>query len=183
MGDAKRRRQRKAQHSEGIPEIPVDDFRVPDGMVALTLDVYGINPVTLCVKAAELVQTLNCIEEGLDDTAKARQDLTHYAKIRSALIAALRRASPNDADMSSLCLGCLWCAFNHPEGSDVLKKRVSEALRRTGKAHITMRCDAKERVAIALCDKFVELNPLMASAPDNVMVWVSERNSETTPMH
>jgi hypothetical protein len=50
-------------------------------MIALTLNVYGINPVTLCVKAAELVQTLNGIEEGLDDAAKARQNLTHYANL------------------------------------------------------------------------------------------------------
>src|SRR5215831_13233657 len=103
MGDAKRRRQRKAQ-GEGIPEIPVDDFRVSDGMVALTLDVHGINPITICIKAAELVQTLRTIEKGLDSAEKARRDLKHYAKIRSAVLAALRQAHRKGEDVEPICL-------------------------------------------------------------------------------
>src|SRR5262249_25751594 len=118
---------------------------------------------------------------GLDSAEKARRDLMHYAKIRSAILAALRQASCKGEDVEPMCFACLWCAFNHPQGSDVLRRGVSEALRRTGKAHITMACDAREVVAVVLSDKFVEMAEHMASAP--VGVWVAKRKPDTTPMH
>jgi hypothetical protein len=183
MGDAKRCQQRQLDRGQGISEIPVDEFGVPDGMVAFTLDVHDINPFTLCIEAAELIVMLRDIEQGLDPEGKACHDLEHYAKLRSFLIATLRRANASGEDKMPPSMAVLWCVFNHPEGSDVVRRRVSEALRRTGKAHITMACDVKERVAVAVSDKFVEMTQLMASAPDTVRVWVAERKSETTSMH
>jgi hypothetical protein len=56
-------------------------------------------------------------------------------------------------------------------------------LRRTGKAHITMACDAEGAVAVALSEKFIELNPLLASTPARIGVWVSEPNLKTAPMN
>jgi hypothetical protein len=107
----------------------------------------------------------------------------YYAKIRLDLIAPLRQANANHEDMTSLCLGCRWCVFNHPEASDALRREVSEALLRTGKAHITMACDAMDQVAVTLSDKFVELTHVLASTPESVGVWIAERKSEPTPMH
>ena len=53
--------------------------------MAFTLDVHGINPMTIRVSANELVQTLDDVERGLKDAARVRQDIVYYARIRSAL--------------------------------------------------------------------------------------------------
>lgn len=184
MGEAKRRRGRQAQRGDDSPETPVNEFRVADGMVALTLDVHGINPVTVCVEAAKLDETLRHLDSVFDPEGKARRGWAGYARLRSYVIASLRHASANGENMDAQCLAGLWCVFNHPTGSGALRRRVSEALRQTGKAHITMACDARDAVAVALSETFVELNPLMSSAPVGQGICVVvEQEAGTTVMH
>jgi len=117
-------------------------------MVAFTLDVHGINPITMCVEAAEFVEALSTVEQGFDGAEKARNDLEYYAKVRSSVIANFRQASANGEDVEAPCLAALWCVFNYPEGADIVRRRVSEALRRHGNAHITMACDEKGRLPL-----------------------------------
>jgi hypothetical protein len=169
------------------PEIPVSEFRVAEGMVALTLDVHGVNPITMSVEASKLDENLRAFEPTIDPTGKGRRDWSEYAQILSLVATGLRQVNANGGNnraTEGVCWAGLWCAFNHPKMGDAMKRQVSEAIRRTGKAHITLALDARGVLGLALADKFAELTPILnaADASEPVVLAV-QREVKPGPMH
>jgi hypothetical protein len=175
MGEAKRRKKQTGQGA--TPKILVNDFRVPDGMVALTLDVHGINPVTMSVEAGKLEETLRAFDQDLRaqafgpsvnlSTETGGREWAQYVRIRSLLIDGLRQVDASGRkieEMQGLLWCALWCAFNHPTKGNPMRRQVSEAIRKTGKV--------------------VEMQPLLNAADDTTepMVVAVERKIKPRPM-
>jgi hypothetical protein len=65
-----------------------------------------------------------------------------------------------------------------------MTRQVSEAIRKTGKAHITLACDARGVIGLTLAKKFAELIPILNAADaSEPMVLVVEREVKPSPMH
>ena len=90
------------------------------------------------------------------------------AEFRSA------RRQGDDGAMAGIGPACLWLAFNHPQTGALMRERVSDALRREGKAHLTLTV-AGERLCLALGPQFVDAVPLMEAMPADCVVVAPER--------
>lgn len=151
MGEARRRRM--AAENGG----PVEEFRVPDGDVALTWDVEGFAPTTWLVPAAN---TATLIEEVHRQVA----GMGYYSVVRGILRSF--RAMRDAKDVTGLAgLGCmtLWSVFHHPSGGDSMRRRVSELLRQTNSAHITWNYTTAG-LMISVSERFRDLDQVAAAA-------------------
>src|SRR4051794_28273273 len=137
------------------PETRVEDYRVPAGHVAVTLDFPPLAPSPVAIKATKLVDVLN------------RLDLAFVGVPYGSVLARFRRdfrRLKHGKVMPGLELLPFWLAFRYPTGADAVKRAISDELRRTGRAHITVHAGVECGVAIAVAAGFVDLeNPLTAS--------------------
>jgi hypothetical protein len=186
MGEAKRRKMHP-DTPKGSAGMPVEDFRVAVGMVGLTLDLHGVAPVSIQVETAKLDEVLVGCERSLKLSSHTRHDVKTHVRIRRLIIQGLQQAKStgDDRAMTGIGMAGLWCALNHPTGHENIRRQVSEALRRTGKAHITMSCDALKNFAFAVGDKFVELGDVLAEAKDlkEAVTVTIEAERKPTPQH
>ncbi len=167
MGEARRRKladpmaaaRQLASRSPG----PVERFRVPAGCIALTLDVEGVHPSTCIMDPAELPAALERVEPALRPVPYATAVRGVAAEFRSA------RKTGRDKSLTGIGLAGMWLAFHHPEAGATMRERVSDALRREGKAHVTMAVRAAGLV-LALAPQFVETEGLAEALPDNASV-------------
>jgi hypothetical protein len=169
MGEARRRR------AAGIPprqaeETRAEDFRVPAGRLALTLDIEGVNPSTCIMDPAAVPAVLELVDR---EMTRLR---IPYGSAVAGLAAEFRsaRRQGDDGAMAGIGPACLWLAFNHPQTGALMRERVSDALRREGKAHLTLTV-AGERLCLALGPQFVDAVPLMEAMPADCVVVAPER--------
>jgi hypothetical protein len=175
MGEARRRKLAghdpiaSARRLASGPPGPVEAFRVPDGCVALTFDVEGVAPSTCIMDPTNLSVTL----EAMDGLMRAKSYVSMVRGVAAEFRAAKRTG--RDKSLSSLGLMGLWLAFNHPNSGEVMRERVSDALRREGKAHITMSFGAAG-LCFALGSRFMDARRLIEAAPPDMRaVYVADR--------
>ncbi len=82
------------------------------------------------------------------------RDLVWHAKTRAALTGMFKDATDPETKENAVLLA-MWLAFDYPGGG--LAAKVSQSLRKQGRAHLTMGIDADGIMAIALADGFVDL--------------------------
>jgi len=117
----------------GRDNVAAEDFVAPGGTVAITIDVEGVSPSTLmfdATKVAEIEARAKEMAAGLSYRPAVRVFAKMFAD-------AMRGNNKDDSELTAIGIGILWTAFNHPESGDQMRRRVSEALRKNGKAHIT----------------------------------------------
>ena len=157
---------------------PAEDFRAPVGTVAVTLDVQGAGPSTCIIDAANLVDAISELNRrlaGLDYHASVRFVASEFLKAK---------ARGDDDTLSSVGLLCLWTALHHPKQGAAMRDAVSEALRRDGKTHITWQYSPTTGLAMALSEKFVDLEKIAAIAPkDTVYSYRAPRDDEGGTQH
>ncbi len=153
----------------GRSQMPVEDFRVPHGLLAITFDVAGAAPTTSMIDPARLVEAMDRAT-----VAAMRQPYDQIVRGTAyALLLLQAKKQGDDNTLQGIGLMGVWPAFNHPMFGDTFRRGVSRRLRETGKAHITWRF-GPAGLAMAIADAFVDLEPAQAIAPDNMRVFVEE---------
>jgi hypothetical protein len=189
MGEARRRKQAGTYPQQDDPlvalrrswcgrdRIAAEDFVAPEGVVALTLDVERVNATTFVFDAAAIVAAL-------DRVADIARSLTYHELVR--LIArsfAEAKQISDETAFNWIGIAGLWTAFNHPQSGDLMRKAVSDSLRQNGKAHISWHV-GPSGFAVALADKFVDLDHVAALAPqDRVTTQEAPETGPKPPMH
>jgi hypothetical protein len=145
----------------------VEDFRAPEGTIAITLDVQGVAPSTCIVDAARVVDVIaevNRLTAGMDYYRVVRFVGSQFLKAKQ---------TGDDAAFKWIGLACLWTALHHPKVGADLRKAISDGLRKDGKAHISWRFSPTTGLAMPLSEKFVDLEGLAALAPqDSVIAYI-----------
>jgi hypothetical protein len=155
MGEAKRRR-RAGTHPEQVPAV--EDWRVPDGMVAVTLDIEGETPGTLAIQA----ETFTPLMERMDRIAAA---LSYAGAVKFAAEEFIKARRENDREgMIGAAYTAFWTALNHPKFGSQMRRGISASLRQDGKAHLTWRFGSKG-LAIALGASFTDLAGITITKP------------------
>jgi hypothetical protein len=189
MGEARRRQQAGTNPKQDDPlvalrrfwcgrdRVAAEDFVAPEGVVALTLDVEGVDATTFVVDAAAIVAAL-------DRVTDIARSLTYHQLVR--LIARSFVEAKQAGDVTAfdwIGIAGLWTAFNHPQSGGLVRKAVSDSLRQEGKAHISWHV-GPSGFAVALADKFVDLGHVTALAPqDRVTTHEAPETGPKSPMH
>ena len=113
--------------------VLAEDFVCPDGLVAITLDVSGYLS-TVLIDPAKLVD----VDAALT-TAAARSDYRTIVRAIALEFVASRKRG-DDSRLPGVGVGALWCALNHPASGQAMRRTLSAALRKNGKAHLTWHC-------------------------------------------
>lgn len=157
---------------------PVEDFRAPAGTIAVTLDVKGAAPSTCMIDATKMVDMIG-------DVNRLFAGLEYYAGVR-AVATAFREAKRAGDDAALMAIGplCLWTALHHPKTGASMREAVSDTLRCKGKAHLTWQYSADTGLAMALAEKFVDLEDLAKKVPkDRVWSYVPPRDDKGGTQH
>src|SRR3954470_19054920 len=99
-----------------------EDWRVPDGMVALTLDVKGHDPSTIAMPFADLTKLLEKLQpEGRFQKTAGETDLEFHRRVRRYIVAQFpkAKAAGSEEDVRALLIATLWTAFDHPASKDM----------------------------------------------------------------
>ena len=142
---------------------PVEDFRAPEGTVSITMDVAGAAPSTYTIEAAKIVDLI-------DGVARRIEGGNYYRIVRGIadhFVDCKRRGALSE--MTNIGVLCLWSALRHPQQGASMRDMVSEALRRDGKAHITWHFSPTAGLAMALAEKFVDLEALLPLFPNDTV--------------
>jgi hypothetical protein len=82
----------------------------------------------------------------------------------------------DERTITRVCYAILWTCINHPKIGPEFNSRLSEALRRGNRCHVTWHCS--NRLAIAFGTKFVDLKDMTtATAPDGVTLYSGARSA------
>ena len=183
MGEAKRRRTSSAADDRlatahrlwcGRTSGQVEDFRAPQGTIAITIDVQGASSTTLLIDSTTLVDLVDEIE-------RYAGNLDYRPLVRFIARDFVRARRSNDTlRFRGIGAAVVWSALNHPDLGEVMRKGVADALRRDNRAHITWRYSPNSGLAMAVSDRGVDLEGVTTAAPkDTVMSVFNPRDDES----
>jgi hypothetical protein len=161
MGEAKRRRQTGTTYDAG----PVEQFRVPDGKLGITISVDDKAPSTVLFDADKITDMMAEAGRHL-----AGQD--YYKTLRCAP-AAFLDTRQRHGDLTGVGILILWTALYHPRSGADMRAKVSRALREKNSAHLTWKFSRTHGLAIALASQFLDLDNIIAKAPRDQQVMVT----------
>ncbi len=164
MGEAKRRRERggiTTTHAAN-PGL-VEDYRVPEGHIAFTLDLAGVDPTTISFEAEKLSEFMAGFDK-IPSTERSKPG--NHAVVRENLIEATKRAR-RGGEPQELIMLSIWCTMFHPTSGEAMRDGVSQSLRETGKAHVTISMDAKKNFGCGLGEKFVDAQKILDAVPED----------------
>lgn len=161
MNEARRPRVPATKPNASLAEA----FRCPPGSVAFTFDIAGAAPSTAVFAAEDLTH-------GLAEAGRAIPASVPYHQLVAGFAAEFRRAKAAGCSAKMPGLGLLGSclAMNHPVGGDAMRRAVSTALRREGRAHVTF-CLSAAGLALALAPAFDDLAPIAAAAPQDTVLY------------
>jgi hypothetical protein len=144
-----------------------EDFHVPAGHLAVTVDLAPMPPSTVAIEAAKLDDVLNSLDLAFVGVS--------YHRVLAMFSRDFRKLKHSKV-MPGLALVPFWLALRYPTGAEAVKLAVSDELRRTGSAHITVHTGVECGVAIAVAAGFVDLeNSLMLSKKTGAAAVTVER--------
>lgn len=150
-----------------LARIPLSALRVPDGKIALTLDLHGPDPMSIVLDAVSLEGVLSLLDEEIWEAGGRRNDRRTHVILREAV--ALAMAEDDDSRMGAVT-HVLWLALNHPDHADAIRAKVSDALREKGRCHLSVTVDARQNWAFAIADRWIDMSRAMAAVPDGLRV-------------
>lgn len=150
---------------------PVEEYRVPEGHIALTFDFEDYTPSTIAIETQHFADIV------AQTGKKICADWT-YEKTLSVLGDIFRawKKGKNPDARSGLLLG-YWVALNHPRGGEKMRRLIADRMANNEPVHITLFGARKRGIAIALGERFVDLaRPLQAAKNTGVQgfTWESE---------
>lgn len=154
-----------------VATISLSALRVPTGRIAVTLDVAGFDPCSVVVAASDPDKLVGEMNKMVCSTIGPRHAVQTHVLVRRSVEAAFQ-SGDNDAK-KNMMLTLLWLALNHPHHADQMRAAMSEALRRDGKAHLSVTVDAGGTWAFGLVDKFIDASPVIAALPEDTPVSLS----------
>src|SRR5664279_5526176 len=144
-----------------------EDFHVRPGYVAVTVDFAPLAPSTVMLEATKLTAVLDSLDTAFTGIP--------YSAVLAQFHRDFRRLKQGNA-MPGLEAVPFWLAMRYPAGAAAVQRAVSDELRRTGRAHITVHTGVGCGVAIAVASGFVDLEvPLMASQKTGAGAFTVER--------
>lgn len=164
MGEARRRKLAAMAADKDQPTEPDESisisrpdvaeyYRVPEGMVGITLDVEDADLTTITIQADDLTGILH----GLDEIMLEEPYRPLVTKLARDFKLAMDEG--NAERISAAALGALWTCFHHPSmshGEGRMEKVVAELLRQCNRAHLTWYF-GPNGLAIAGGDRFTDL--------------------------
>lgn len=150
----------------------VEDFRVPDGKIACSIDFSGLDPSTIQIDADKLTDLL------------AEMDLLFagwtYQRVLSVFAAAFREWKRGNTKARDACTAVFWLALRHPASGEAMRAGVLHTLRQDGRAHITFHDGAERGIAFTLAPAFCDLGGCLegAKAVGDVIVVERVRGAE-----
>src|SRR5664279_1282896 len=130
MGEAKRRKQSGTYPNSEDPveaarkswsgkrSMRVEDFRVPEGTIAITFDVEGADPSTVVINPADY----HLFIPALEPLTKVR---SYYSVVQMIAKEFKRsRLAGDDRSLSALPWLALWTSYNHPENGGAMREEV-----------------------------------------------------------
>jgi hypothetical protein len=142
----------------------VEDFRAPEGTIALTLDVEGALFTTALLNAADIVDLVDRVDQfvvGQDYHSLARSLARQVLRAAHQLVC-------QDAKLEVLCaVGpvAVWSALNHPQQGTGMRRALSDMLARKGSAYLTWHQEHVRGLAMGLSDVYMDLHNLIAVIP------------------
>ena len=133
---------------------------MPDGKVALTLDVEGAKRVTSMLDARDLEPLLAAMASLSTMRTRSYHDLVRF------IVAELPGLSggEDEAKFRALVGIGLWTALSHPAGGDRMRKEISTFVHERGSAHVTWHF-GNDGFAVSICGQFSDLRSVTAWAP------------------
>lgn len=144
---------------------------MPTGKIAVTLDMAGFDPWSVVVAASDLDKLVSEMNKMVHSTTGPGHAVQTHVLVRRSVGAAFQ-SGDNDAK-KDMMLTLLWLALNHPHHADQMRAAMSEALRRDGKAHLSVTVDGGGTWVFGLADKFIDASPIIAALPENTPVSLS----------
>lgn len=146
-----------------MTSVPLSDFRVPDGQIAITLDLHGMDHPVSVQFGVDLIESgLQKTEQSLKLKPSDRRSPSVHVNLRNSIQAGLQSGADDQA-VQGVGFVALWLALNHPRSSDEMRRKVSEELRKSGRAHITITSDEKKTWGFALAPAYVDLSQAMSA--------------------
>jgi hypothetical protein len=142
--------------------IPLSALRVPEGKLALTLDISGLDPISAIIAVGEIERLVAEVDRRIRPFG-SRHDVKTHVFVRRGIDQAMRHG--DDKLKEGVMLRVLWLALNHPHHGDHLRQKISQALRQDGKAHLTVTVDATKVWAFALAEKYVDMSQVLEALP------------------
>jgi hypothetical protein len=168
MGEAKRRT--KAGTTTHAPNPgQAEDYRVPAGHIAFTLDFEGagLDPTTVAFEASNLTAFMSLFDKVPGLGAAERTKPAIHVAVREKMVEVTKRARRGGDDGQELIMLAIWCSMYHPTSGQTMRDRVSRSLREKGTAHITISMDARKNFAFTLADKFADAQEILEAVPDD----------------
>jgi hypothetical protein len=160
-----------ARRSLGEAPIPAAEFVVPAGLVAITIDAEGCDPSTVMFDTTQVTDIAEAC------TRLGAGQVNYYGLVRMLARDFVRaRKGGNDARLNDIGIGILWTALNHPAAGERMRRAVSTALRRDGKAHITWYF-GRHGLGLGLAEGFVDMDQLGEHAPKDAVVVYTGRDA------
>jgi hypothetical protein len=167
MGEARRRK------TVSRPGAPVEDFRVPDGKFAITVEVDGADPSTV-IFDADMVGDLASEMARLKNAPPYHQAVAGIGK-------EFLKARRDGGDLTGIGVGILWSALYHPKHGERMRVTVSRSLRDQGKVHVTWSLSAKG-LGLAVADQFVDMDRMFDDAPrDHSVFYERQADDDQKP--
>jgi hypothetical protein len=153
-------------------EVPAGQLEVPPGLLGITIDVEGVAPSTVMFDMGRVTEI-----EAEAATLARRHGIKYYAVVRALAeqFGQVRRRG-DDRGLTGIGIGILWTCFNHPTTGERMRRAVSTALRRDGKAHITWYF-GEHGLGVSLAKGFVDMEQLGEHAPKDAVVVYTARDA------
>jgi hypothetical protein len=138
-----------------IPKTHVEDFRVPPGHIAITIDLAGLEPATIAIPAAKLAQALDSLDQSFAGFS--------YQRALALFVREFRKLKRRVA-VAGTELVPFWLVVRHPTAGNALQQSIADHLRRAGSVHVTLHIGRSGGVALAVGDQFVDLEASLAAS-------------------
>lgn len=136
--------------------MPVEEYRVPPGQIALTFDFEGYSPGTIAISGAEFSDIVATIGNACAGWS--------YDKTLSLLGGVFREWKKGRKDAECGLLLGYWIALNHPVSGDDTRRLIANRMANNEPIHITLFGARKRGIAIAVGDRFVDLEAHLRAA-------------------
>lgn len=149
-----------------MAQIPLAAFQVPDGKVAMTLQMHGARCMTAVIAVADLDGLLAAFEAGMQLDVADRSDWHIHVQVRELLRQnAGWDAAGDKAEMEACVAAAFWLALNHPEGGGAVRTEVAAFMRDQNRAQVTLASDERQVWSIAVLERPVIPDAAMAAFP------------------
>jgi hypothetical protein len=148
-----------------VARIPLSALRVPDGKVAVTLSIHGLDAMSLVVDVGKVETIVADVDASVRAIGGSRTSEKSHVLVRRAVDLAMREG--DELGKQGAMLSVLWLALNHPHHAEQVRAGMSQALRERGRVHLSVTVDARQTWAFSLADRWVDMTSVLEAIPED----------------